>query len=161
MRPWREYAASLARLYAMEDAARPADAPPLRRPAPWPNLWVEWWFEQFTLLRDCHTRRYPYRLVTFDALLRDPRSVVSATLSWLGHDGVDVDAAVTRVRPQHRTQEEASEPPDVPARLAELFDALYDAVDTTGAVPRELLVRLNAAAPELEERLGELRSPDP
>ena len=71
MRHWREYEASLNRLYAMEDESRKAagkDGPPPPRIPPV----LEWWMENFSLVRDIVTRRYRVHVQSYDGLLRDP-----------------------------------------------------------------------------------------
>src|ERR1019366_399018 len=66
MREWREYEASLQRLHAMEDAERASaggddTAPPERMPAV-----LEWWAENFSLVRDISIRRYPVHAHSYD-----------------------------------------------------------------------------------------------
>ena len=99
MRNWREYQASIRRLYAMEYEGKLSSAeragksrevvPQYTYLAPA----LEWWNDNFTLLRDALIRRYPLHMVSYGAVLRDPASVVGETLAWLGQ---------RRARARHR-----------------------------------------------------------
>ena len=68
----------------MEDADRARaggdeTAPPERMP---PAL--EWWAENFSLVRDISIRRYPVHAQSYDGLLRDPERVIRETIAWVG-----------------------------------------------------------------------------
>ena len=145
MRPWREYEASLSRLYAMEDESRGRPSLP-RLPAH-----LEWWVENFSLIRDIATRRYPVHAQSYPSLLRDPEKVIRETLRWIG-DG-DVEAAVAAVKPENRTQKEVkSESFDV--HMAGLCDELYDRIDRRKPLDANFIQALNDGdariAPELQ-----------
>jgi hypothetical protein len=159
VRPWREYVVSLQRLWAMEDEWRVANSDELglgeretlaerraRQGAVPPAL--EWWFQNFELLLDASMRGYPFHMVTYDRLLRDPEAELAPLLEWLG--GGDLAGAVAAVRPELRTSQAPAvadtgiEPDD-----AELFDAFYQAVDNSGRLDRYLIGALN----ELNGRL--------
>ena len=143
MRPWREYEASLARLYAMEDEHRKSEGPPPKRmPAH-----LEWWAENFALIRDIATRRYPVNVQSYDSLLSDPDKVIAETLAWLG--GGDLAAARAAVQPQHRTQH-AVESDSFDADVAALCDELYATVDERKVLSPTLIAKLN----ECDERLA-------
>jgi hypothetical protein len=155
VRHWREYERSLDRLYAMEDAGRKERGeqgkPPVRMP---PVL--EWWTENFMLVRDIVTRRYRVHVQSYDGLLRDPQRVVEDTLTWLGSG--DLAAAVAAVKPSNRTQSRADEdaagqafPPEVRAA----FDLLYTAVDERRPMTAELITRLNQTQVALAPRIKE------
>ncbi|HEY4119018.1 MAG TPA: hypothetical protein VGM56_14230 [Byssovorax sp.] len=95
MREWREYEASVARLYALEsEGAKGAPPRPHIAPA------LEWWWENFMLLRDVRTRRYAIHVQTYASLLADPERVVRETMKWLGHG--DAKAALAKVKPERR-----------------------------------------------------------
>lgn len=63
---------------------------------------VEWWCDNFSLVRDLATRRYPVHVVSYDRLVREPQATISAVLRWLG-DG-DLAKAFAAIEPDHRTQ---------------------------------------------------------
>lgn len=158
MRDWREYDRSVRRLYAMEDAwleKKRAEGDPedprwrtFRTKVP-PAL--EWWFENYELIRDAATRRYPIHLVTYDALLRDPEQVLGKVLPWVG--GGDLAKAMEAIRPDSRTQRgvdgaiEGVEPED-----AAIFDELYRLLDEGQPLPAAFVEELNTTQHRLEER---------
>lgn len=167
LRPWRQYVTSIERLYAMEDAWRasnPDKASPEagdggRRPDLRPRIHpaVEWWLENYDLVRDLVTRRYPFHLVTYDRVLRDPEAEVHKALAWLGRG--DAAAAMAAVDPAVRTQDHA-DTPALPDGLTEehvaVFDALYEAVDREAGLSPELVARLNTTQHALVEHFGAL-----
>jgi len=150
MRPWREYAASLQRLYDLEKANTPPrdelgerDSASEKRvrqgrlPAA-----LEWWFENYELIRDVTTRRYPFHLLTYDRLLRDPAGEIGPVLDWLGHG--ELEPAVAAVDPGLRTfHATAHQDPRVDDEAAAVFDALYEAVDQGGDLSPDLVSEMN------------------
>ncbi len=152
MRHWKEYQRSLERLYAMEDEQRSPGATPPLRMAPW----LEWWDENFMLVRDIMTRRHAIHVQSYDGLLASPDTVIPKVLEWLGVTDMDVDQAVAAVRPGNRTQNRP-EVQEVPAKLAAVFDALYEAVQADAGLPTSLMKELNATHLELGPQVVEHR----
>ena len=143
VREWREHEASLQRLYAMEDAERAAavgsegaDASPPERMPPA----LEWWAENFALVRDISIRRYPVHAQSYDGLLRDPDRVIRETIGWLGRG--DASRALATPKPQHRHFQKP-ESSSVPAEAIEVFDELYDTIDRQRELSHPFLLRLN------------------
>jgi len=174
IRPWREYARSLRRLWAMEEAARVERQPRPPRPLPRLSPPLEWWAENYTLLRDVATRRYPVHLQSYDGLLDDPEGVLQRTFAWLGVG--DAEAARAAVEPGRRTQRgddrtlasgasgEGGEDPEaeLEARDASLdpeivavFDRLYATVHAGEPIGAELLGVLNSTHQVLGPRIAE------
>ena len=123
------------------------DAAPERMP---PAL--EWWSENFALVRDISIRRYPVHAQSYDGLLRDPEKVIRDTIAWLGLG--DAEKALATPKPQHRNfQQPASE--SVPAEAAEVFDELYDAIDKRRELTQAFLLKLNETNELLTPRLRE------
>jgi hypothetical protein len=154
MRPWREYAASLRRLYAMEEEARRAagrEGPAPRRVSPA----LEWWNENFTLVRDIVTRRYRVHVQSYDGLLADPPRVIADTLKWLGEG--DHAGALAAVRPANRTQRAPADDGEIDAELAEVFDTLYDTIDRHQPITPAFVQKLNDTQARLAPRLDEQR----
>jgi hypothetical protein len=173
VRPWREYCRSLRRLWTMEDAVL-AERHPGRRPPPRVSPALEWWAENYMLIRDVATRRYPVHLQSYDGLLADPEGVLRRTFAWLGFG--DAAAAMAAVKPERRTQR-AKAPQAAPASQAapvpdsgpssdpedrelepaviEVFDHLYHTVHAGEPVRPELLAALNATHVELAPRITE------
>lgn len=170
VRPWREYCGSLRRLWAMEDAAL-AERHPGRKPPPRVSPALEWWAENYMLIRDVAIRRYPVHLQSYDGLLEDPERVLARTFAWLGLG--DAAAAMTAVKPSRRTQRVASEAAPVPQPepqpnpdperdeaelepgVIEVFDRLYQVVHAGEPVGPELLAALNATQVALGPRFLE------
>ena len=146
VREWREHEAALLRLNAMEDADRASaggdeTAPPERMP---PAL--EWWAENFSLVRDISIRRYPVHAQSYDGLLRDPERVIRETIAWVGRG--DAEKALAQPKPERRTFQRPSSS-SVPSEVAEVFDELYAAIDQQRELPQSFLLKLN----ETNERL--------
>lgn len=162
IRPWREYVASLARLHAMEEAARERVTDPAQPQPPAPvyeRAELEWWRENYMLLADVVTRGYPFFLVAYDAVIRDAEAILAEVFAWLGSG--DVAAAAAATRPDLRTQDkDAATHPQVIAAEAELstevtatFDALYDMALARRPLDQAMVDRLNATQEMLEPLL--------
>jgi hypothetical protein len=156
MRPWQEYEASIARLYAIEDAARNrSEAPPEYRAA-MPAVY-EWWLENFSLVRDITLRRYPARLLSYAQVLADPEATIAGVLKWIGRG--DLGAALTAVKPEHRTQDRPVSTTTLAPEDARVFDDLYAAVaDGTIFASNALLKQLSAANQRLLPELSQLQA---
>ena len=161
VRPWREYCRSLRRLWAMEDAAL-AERHPGRKPPPRVSPALEWWAENYMLIRDVATRRYPVHLQSYDGLLEDPERVLARTFAWLGLG--DAAAAMTAVKPGRRTQRAATavagpgsdpEEAELEPGVIEVLDRLYQVVHAGEPVGPELLAALNATQVALGPRILE------
>lgn len=163
VRPWREYCASMRRLYALEDRATDAQQPaPFRFPPAF-----EWWMENHALIRDITLRRYPARLLSYPAIVRDPEATLGPVLRWL--EVPDVSAGLAAIKPEHHTQRDVTDGPDeIEPEHAEIFDALFDVVergetptraflDRLGQLNRSLLPRLRALQLEVAKQAA--RSP--
>lgn len=141
MRPWREYEASLARLFAMEDEKRVGKPTPPRMPAH-----LEWWAENFALIRDVATRRYPVNVQSYDSLLADPEKVIRETLTWIGEG--DAAAAIAAVKPEHRTQRDVTSD-SFDEDTAALCDELYALIHERKPLTPAFITRLNEKDREL------------
>jgi hypothetical protein len=167
VRPWREYCRSLRRLWAMEDAVL-AERHPGRKPLPRLSPALEWWSENYALIRDVAIRRYPVHLQSYDGLLTDPAGVLQRTFAWLGFG--DAAAALAAVKPERRTQRAAAPTveaavhaslpeidtePGLDPSVTDVFDRLYHTVHAGEPVRPELLAALNATQLELGPRILE------
>jgi hypothetical protein len=148
IRPWRQYVRSVNRLYAMEREAKksklekaPDDIP---GPVVMPPL-IEWWVENFSLISDIVTRRYPFLMVAYESVLEDPDKTLRDVFRWVGEG--DVEAAIAGVEPRLRTQSgdgsDQAEEPDVEPEVTEVFDALYEVVRTQSPLEQPFIDRLN------------------
>ena len=157
VREWREYEASINRLYALEQRDRPADTEaPLRFPPAF-----EWWMENFALMRDISLRRYPYQLQTYDEVLDEPERVVPEVLGRMNLSDGDIDAAVAAVKPSNRTQDRdvaVLEGSALEPELVEVFDELYITVKERRPISGAFLARLNATNQRLLPKLTELQT---
>ena len=156
VREWREYEASIERLYALEAQsreARRAAGGEVDEPFNFPPAY-EWWMENFALVRDISLRRYPARLQTYDQVLGDPEATIGAVLRWIGRG--DVEAAVAAVKPGNRTQTRPSSD-TVPPALARVFDDLYAGVAAGQGISGALLRTLNETNQQLLPELTRLQ----
>jgi len=152
VRPWRQYLGSIERLYAMErenlgteaTSGASAEAPVHMDPV------IEWWVENFSLISDIVTRRYPFYMVAYEEVLRDPETTLRSVFDWM-EEG-DIGAAVDVVVPRLRTQElEAGDRHlELPEGAVETFDALYETVTSRTPIDQALVDRLN----DTNERLA-------
>ncbi len=123
IRPWRDFAASRARLAAL-DVAPDGTAPATMYEVP---AVVEWWMNYYVLMRDALVRGYPFSIVAYDELVAEPRAVLAEALPWLG--GGDVDAAVAtigaaRAAAPDADWDRAADEASVPGSVLEACDAL-------------------------------------
>ena len=151
VREWREYESSLSRLYAMEDESRRERVPDSPSPVRFPPV-LEWWSENFSLVRDIAIRRYPVHVQSYDGLLEDHEGVIRKTLAWIGDDEADVDKAVAAVEPRHRTQTRP-ESDSIEPEFVEIFDELYQTIHAGQGLPTSLIKRLNATNQKLIPRI--------
>jgi hypothetical protein len=154
IREWREYEASINRLYAIERAKNLEQNPELPEPVLFPPAF-EWWMENFALVRDISLRRYPAKLQTYDAVVGDPARVIPDIIERIG--GGDVEAAVAAVKPEHRTSVRP-ESDSVEPKFAKVFDDLYEAIATGSGLSGPLLATLNRTNQELLPKLIELQT---
>ncbi|HEX6243641.1 MAG TPA: hypothetical protein VFZ61_22160, partial [Polyangiales bacterium] len=162
------YQGSLERLYAMEQANKLARAarrgrsievlPSRARPL----AALEWWHDNFTLIRDARQRGYPLRLVSYGAVLRDPSGEVGRALAWLG--GGETRPAVEAVQQALRTQDgEVGGGPvsDLNPEHQAFFDELYARVDdgrgVDGAFMRQMERVHEQLAPRIEAEMRRVR----
>lgn len=167
MRHHREYAASVERLFQMERQGKRAlrqargkksNADPEGEPALIPPL-LEWWNENYALLRDALVRRYPLHMVSYARILEEPEPVLSQTLRWLG--GGDLKQAVACVRAQLQTQR-APEVPNAPtgldATVEQVFEELYRRVTEFQPLDAAFIERLNHTQDVLEPVIREAQA---
>ncbi len=133
VRDWREYVASVERLRGMTGLDRPPEALP---------PWLEWWNDNYNLIRDLAVRRYAAHVVSYQALLDDPGREIAAVVDWLGTG--DAAQAIRIVDPQKRTQRDPSEPDGVDPEDAAVFDDLYHHVHRGLELSNAFIERLNA-----------------
>jgi hypothetical protein len=156
----REYRASLERLYAMEHhnklaraerAGRPRSSVPLLA---FPPPLLEWWHDNFTLLRDALLRRYPLRMLSYASVLRAPERVLGDTFAWLG--GGDHARAVGAVKEHLRTQRAEAAPAlddGLEERHAAVVDELYQRIDQELTLDSAFIGRLERVHVELLPRI--------
>jgi hypothetical protein len=160
MRPWREYVASINRLYALEDewlAQRPEPEKALEKARKSRGAFppeVEWWFEWYELIRDMSTRRYPFHWLTYERVLHEPEREIRRVFRWL--KGGDLAAAVASVKPSSKTQRDTPTPGDCPldAFCIEVMDELYDLCNRDLPMTQPFAERLNKVQTILVEQYG-------
>jgi len=160
VRPWRQYVRSLNRLYTMESKAREAaakDSSATPLPPVVMSPIVEWWVENFSLISDIVTRRYPFYMVAYDSVLQAPDVTLRSVFEWLGEG--DVEAAIKEVQPALRTQNEVSDDEtnldylELEPEVIEVFDSLYELVREQRPLDQSLVDLLNQTNQALDERI--------
>jgi len=153
VREWREYEASIQRLYALEDRDREQANLGAAKPFRFPPAY-EWWMENFALARDISLRRYPALLQTYDQVVRNPVETLTRIFERLGTG--DCAAAIAAVKPGNRTQTKI-ESESVPSELATIFDEFYRRIEERKGIDGRFLETLNRTNRELLPRLAELQ----
>jgi hypothetical protein len=163
MRHWRAFARSLHALQQSEEdwyRAHPEDGltgeqmvEKIRRrrsrlPAP-----IEWFLENYELVRDFAVRRYPINFTTYDRLLDEPDATVRRVFDWIGVG--DPEAALKAIEPELKRSD--SRPPVASEAVVDsehirLFDDFYAAIHERSSVPKSLVPELNAAWTALMEQ---------
>ena len=154
IREWREYEASINRLYALEDRDRLAQKPDAPEPFRFPPAY-EWWMENFALVRDISLRRYPYQLQTYDQVITEPERIITRVLERFGTG--DIAKGVAAVKPENRTQE-AVQSDSVEPDLAAIFDELYETIRDSKPLTGAFLQTLNDTNRRMLPTLTELQS---
>ena len=153
VRPWRAFARSRARLRALLLQASPHTHEP-KAPILPPGL--EWWSENFALIRDIATRRYASHVLSHDSLLADPDAAIHAVVQWLGvGDASKACAVVHRDRVSTNDDDGEVDASGLEPRHIEVFDELYDAIHRGKPLTQALVERLNLNDRELRPRLIE------
>jgi hypothetical protein len=163
MRPWREYRASVERLYTMErDGQRALRRKRAAASTPEPGLlpaFLAWWNENYSLLRDALMRGYGVRWVSYESVLAAPATAVRSCLEFLG--GGDLQAAVRAVDPQLRTQHarDARHAPSGAGRDAEaLADEFYARVHEGAPFEPAFVGQLQRLHARLEPRIRDAQA---
>jgi hypothetical protein len=149
VREWREHSASLERLHSLEndELRRAGREPPPRMP---PAL--EWWAENFALVRDVSIRRYAVHVQSYDGLLADPEGVLTKVLAWLGRG--DAHAALAAVSVERRS-ELRPEVTGMDRDIAQVFDEFYASLDRASGLSAALLAKLNETNAKLDPVIRE------
>jgi hypothetical protein len=169
VRDWRDYAASIGKLNDMETAWQAANPPAdelgaretrgeqrVRGGRLSPVL--EWWFQNYELMRDIVTRGYPVHALTYDRLLADPEREITGVLGWLGEG--DVAAAVTAVAPELRRWRHPEIAHDLPTEVTRVFDDYLASVDSGKGLSEALVADMNATYLRLVARWDAERNQD-
>ena len=168
IRPWREYVQSIRRLYEMEDSHLATLATPEGRTlSPLENARLmrgnlhpalEWWMENYDLIRNFITRRFAFNLVSYQKLLDEPSVVIPPVIEWCG--GGDVDKAVSAVRPKLNTQKDIQSIVDSPLTSAQerIFDELHQHFYDQVPLRASFIEELNSVDDVLRPRILEQRA---
>lgn len=157
VREWRQFVASRERLRELYETQLSVGLEPheqaMRLELP-PTL--EWWVDNFSLLRDIATRRYAAHVCSYQSLVEDPERAIAEVLRWLGRG--DLAKAISVVKPERQTQTAASlttDPAPVEPQDIEVFDELYDHIHRGLALSAAFLAKLNETDKRLRPRLVE------
>ncbi|MFK8003981.1 MAG: hypothetical protein AB8H86_30735 [Polyangiales bacterium] len=148
VRPWREYVASLTRLYRMEHAAAEKALGGSLRPRVVPDPALEWWVDNFLILEDLALRGFPANIITYDNALADPLRFVGETVRGIGGDG---DAAAASIHSDQRTQSNIA--PYAHSSLSEgiidVFDTLYETLNAGDPISPAFWKRMRSVQQDL------------
>lgn len=143
VRDWRSYVTSKRRMKGLQrdGGLAPHDAPTLLPPA------LEWWTQNYALIRDLAVRGYPVHVLSYDSLLREPQAVVHEVMAWVGHGDAERAAAVVRAPVDRVALQPGADDRElaegVPAEHLAVFDALFQAIDVGRPLDAALVERLN------------------
>jgi hypothetical protein len=164
VREWRQFAASRARLNELVESQVGFEAHEhMMRLALPPAL--EWWIDNFSLLRDIVTRRYAAHVCSYQSLVEDPERAIAEVLRWLDRGDLssrppgsrpDLARAVSAVRPEYQTKHADAPTPElahVEREDIEVFDELYDHIHRGLALSAAFLAKLNDTDLRLRPRV--------
>lgn len=172
IRPWNEYCSSIERLLDMEDefmATQPVGEGEMpravkaivRRPNVSPVF--AWWRDNFELLFDTLTRKYPINLVAYDKLLEQPEEVIPMVLQWCNQGlpqdcfrakkfDINIEAGIQTVEKGMRTQKSPElQEQGIPEELLQVFASMYDCFYQGGSrITADFCTMLNDANQKIE-----------
>jgi hypothetical protein len=140
VRSWRDYVVSTRRMHAIAGEAPAGGEERMLPPA------LDWWCNNFALIRDLAIRGYPVHVASYDSFLRDPARVATEVLGWIGRG--DAEQAAAAVRPELRTARGDDVPTadladGIDPRHLEIFDELYATIDAEKPLTASFVSRLN------------------
>ncbi len=150
VREWREFCASRERLRELNREAVGLETHEMLMRHELPPA-LEWWVDNFGLLRDIATRRYAAHVCSYQSLLDDPEREIASVMRWLGRG--DANKAVEVIKPERRTVREAPPTPEVEPEIAAVFDELYDHIHRGQPLSTGFLTRLNETDARLRPAL--------
>jgi hypothetical protein len=161
VRSWRAFARSRERLRTLVRASAGEAAGETAEEGRSLPPGLEWWSENFALVRDIATRRYAAHVLSYDSLLADPERVIHEVVQWLGvGDAKRACAVVHRDKPRdgsgagEQSDGEVDSTGLEPRHIA-VFDELYESIDRGRPLTQALIDRLNLTDRELRPLLIE------
>lgn len=155
VRNWREYSGSLNRLLALEDenlrslGKRKGEQPTHVSPI------LEWWLQNYMLVRNIAIRGLPAHFLTYDRVLNDPNDVLPDALRWLGCDDEGIERAIAQVDDRARTQREGDAPDDLSDEQVRVFDEFYGLLHEGKQIPVSFIKQLNDTHLDLMDSIEE------
>lgn len=151
MREWRQYEASVRRLFRIQAANRGREYDEARaHPLP-PGF--EWWLENYELIRDIATRRYAVHMLSYASLLADPERAIAGVFDWIGAGDKAKAAAAVQERLNTQRSPEAA---GYDSEFAWLFDELYDRIHRGQPLDRAFIDTMNDSHRRIVEIAQEL-----
>lgn len=150
VRSWRTFARSRARLRAIvRDAHKLPDEVSSLPPG------LEWWADNFALIRDIATRRYPVHVQSYESLIADPEASIHAVIKWLGVGDARAACAVVHRERSGVVEQGEIEGSGLEPRHIEVIDDFYHYIHRGKDLNQPLIERLNVIDRELRPRLIE------
>ena len=150
VREWREFSASIERIARLAGGGTDREAELFGDVVPLSPA-LRWWVENFALVRDIATRRYPAHVTTYGRLLGDPQREVAAVMKWLGAG--NARAAADAVEPSLRSIQDVATPTSVSPTHAQIFDDLYGHLHEGSDLSPSFIALLNQTDAELRPRI--------
>ncbi len=152
MREWRQYEASLRRLFRIQAKNRGKEFDE-KKVAPLPPGF-DWWLENYELIRDIATRRYAVHVLSYASLLRKPEETIAKVFDWINLGG-DKKKAYEVVKKELNTQR-ARQGRAFKSDFAEIFDELYHRVDKSRPLDKAFLDKMNETHVKIVEIIQEV-----
>ena len=138
MREWRQYEASLRRLFSIQAKNRGKEFEE-KKVAPLPPGF-DWWLENYELVRDIATRRYAVHVLSYGSLLENHEETISKVFDWIGSG--DKKKAIEVIKPSLNTQRK-KEGAKFKSEFEEVFDELYHRVHTSQPLEQSFIDKMN------------------
>ena len=120
---------------------------------------LEWWRENYDMIRNFATRRFAFNLVSYQKLLSAPAEIIPPVIKWCG--GGDVEKAIAVVKPKLNTQKETivEDSPLTPEQET-VFDELHDYFYRQDPLQASFIQKLNEMDQELSKLIKDTRKKD-
>ena len=127
---------------------------------------MEWWRENYDLIRNFATRRFAFNLVSYQKLLSNPEAIITPVITWCAQDTLPLDRlhmekAVSVVQSKLNTQKETTiDDSPLTSEQETLFDELHDYFFRQSPLDALFIQKLNDLDLVLSPQIRETRKKD-